>query len=430
MSLEQQISKGIMEAMKAKDTVRLSALRNAKKYIIEAKTAGPEIAELPDADVLKIISKLAKQGTDSAAIFSEQNRPDLASEELAQVAVFQEFLPRQLTPEELTAEVKALIAEVGATSMKEMGKVMGVASKRLAGRADGNVKTVAMPTAMVVGALLCRPISALEELSGQMITPTLIFLMLFVTFCRVKPSQMKPSMLHVWLLLVQTVACIGVFLLLRPLDLILAQGAMVCVLAPVAMAAVVIGGMLGANVATMATYSLLCNMAVALLAPVILTFTGTGACTFAQILARIAPLLVMPFAAAQFCRLVIPKAAKWVGDHSQISFYMWLASLLVIIGRTTAFIIDLRDASLATELWLAFAALAICLGQFKVGRMLGRRYGDAPAGGQSLGQKNTVLAVWMAQSFLDPISSIAPTAYIVWQNFVNSYQIWRKDRGK
>ena len=86
MSLEQQISKGIMEAMKAKDTVRLSALRNAKKYIIEAKTAGPEIAELPDADVLKIISKLAKQGTDSAAIFSEQNRPDLASEELAQAA--------------------------------------------------------------------------------------------------------------------------------------------------------------------------------------------------------------------------------------------------------------------------------------------------------------------------------------------------------
>ena len=83
-----------MEAMKAKDTVRLGALRNAKKYIIEAKTAGPEIAELPDADVLKIISKLAKQGADSAAIFTEQNRPDLAAEELAQVAVFQEYLPR------------------------------------------------------------------------------------------------------------------------------------------------------------------------------------------------------------------------------------------------------------------------------------------------------------------------------------------------
>ena len=137
MSLEQQVSKGIMEAMKAKDTVRLSALRNAKKYIIEAKTAGPEVTELPDADVLKIIAKLAKQGSDSAAIFTQQNREDLAREELAQVAVYQEFLPKQLTDEELMAEVKAIIAEVGATSMKEMGKVMGIASKKLAGKAEG-----------------------------------------------------------------------------------------------------------------------------------------------------------------------------------------------------------------------------------------------------------------------------------------------------
>ena len=126
-----------MEAMKAKDTVRLGALRNAKKSIIEAKTAGPEIAELPDADVLKIISKLAKQGADSAAIFTEQNRPDLAAEELAQVAVYQEFLPRQLTPEELEAEVRAVIAQVGATSVTQMGNVMGVVTKKLAGRADG-----------------------------------------------------------------------------------------------------------------------------------------------------------------------------------------------------------------------------------------------------------------------------------------------------
>ena len=137
MSLEQQVSKGIMEAMKAKDTVRLSALRNAKKYIIEAKTAGPEVTELPDADVLKIIAKLAKQGSDSAAIFTQQNREDLAREELAQVAVYQEFLPKQLTAEELMAEVKAIIAEVGDTSMKEMGKVMGIASKKLAGKAEG-----------------------------------------------------------------------------------------------------------------------------------------------------------------------------------------------------------------------------------------------------------------------------------------------------
>lgn len=291
-----------------------------------------------------------------------------------------------------------------------------------------NVKTVAMPSAMLVGAVLCCPVTALETWSGRMVTPVLIFLMLFVTFCRVRPSEMRLSMLHGWLLLFQTIACVGVYFLLLPLDRTVAQGAMICVLAPVAMAAVVIGGMLGANVATMATYSLLCNMAVALLAPAVLSFAGTGACSFAGMLARIVPLLVLPFAAAQCCRAVLPGVAGWVAAHSQISFYLWLVSLAVVIGRTTAFLIDLHDASAATELWLAAAALAICLVQFKTGRAIGRRYGDPAAGGQSLGQKNTVLAVWMAQSFLDPISSVAPTAYIVFQNFVNSYQIWRKDR--
>ena len=291
-----------------------------------------------------------------------------------------------------------------------------------------NVKIIAMPMAMVVGALFCRPITAVETLTGQMITPTLIFLMLFFTFSRVKPSQMKPSMLHFWLLLFQTVACVAVYFALLPLNGVVAQGAMICVLAPVAMAAVVIAGMLGADVATMATYSLLCNMVIALFAPVVLTFTGSGECTFAQMLARIAPLLIMPFAAAQFCRFVLPAAARWISDHSQISFYLWLLSLIVIIGRTTAFILDLRGADRGVEFALAGVALVLCLLQFKAGRMLGRRYGDATAGGQSLGQKNTVLAVWMAQSFLNPLSSIAPTAYIVWQNFVNSYQLWKKDK--
>jgi len=136
MTLEQTISKGIMEAMKAKDSVRLMTLRNIKKYILEAKTSRAGV-ELTDADVVKIISKLAKQGIDSADIYTRQNRPDLAEEELAQVHVMQEFLPRQLSDAELAEEVKNIIAEVGATSMKEMGKVMGIASKRLAGRADG-----------------------------------------------------------------------------------------------------------------------------------------------------------------------------------------------------------------------------------------------------------------------------------------------------
>ena len=137
MSLEKSISQGIMDAMKSRETVRLSALRNVKKYILEAKTATVGVDELPDEDVLKIITKLAKQGSESAIIFAEQNREELANEELAQVAVFQEYLPKQLSAIELHDVVKSVIEELGATSMKEMGKVMGIASKRLAGIADG-----------------------------------------------------------------------------------------------------------------------------------------------------------------------------------------------------------------------------------------------------------------------------------------------------
>lgn len=137
MSLFDQVSKDIVAAMKAKDKVRLEALRNIKKFFIEAKTAPGANDTLDDAVALKILAKLAKQGRDTAALYHEQNRPDLAEEEEAQAQVIEEYLPKALTPEELEAEVKAIIAQVGATSAKDMGKVMGVASKQLAGRADG-----------------------------------------------------------------------------------------------------------------------------------------------------------------------------------------------------------------------------------------------------------------------------------------------------
>lgn len=137
MSLFDQVSKDIVATMKAKDKVRLEALRNIKKFFIEAKTAPGANDTLDDAVALKILAKLAKQGRDTAALYHEQNRPDLAEEEEAQAKVIEEYLPKALTPEELEAEVKAIIAQVGATSAKDMGKVMGVASKQLAGRADG-----------------------------------------------------------------------------------------------------------------------------------------------------------------------------------------------------------------------------------------------------------------------------------------------------
>lgn len=137
MSLFDQVSKDIFAAMKAKDKVRLEALRNVKKVFLEAKTAPGSNGELDDATAMKILQKLAKQGKDSAAIFTQQNRPDLAEIEIAQASVIESYLPKPLSAEEIKAAVKEIIAQTGAQGIKDMGKVMGVASKQLLGKADG-----------------------------------------------------------------------------------------------------------------------------------------------------------------------------------------------------------------------------------------------------------------------------------------------------
>ena len=137
MDLFDQISKDIKEAMKAKDKVKLETLRNVKKFFLEAKTAPGANDTLTDDAALKIMQKLVKQGKDSAAVYEQQGRADLAEAELAQVKVIEAYLPKQLSAEELEARLKEIIVRTGATSGKDMGKVMGVASKELAGLAEG-----------------------------------------------------------------------------------------------------------------------------------------------------------------------------------------------------------------------------------------------------------------------------------------------------
>ena len=137
MNLFDQVSNDIKSAMLAKDKVRLEALRGIKKEFLEAKTAKGADGELTDDMAMKILAKMVKQRKESAQIYTEQNRPDLAEPELAEAAVIETYLPKQMDEEELTEALKAIIAQVGATTPQEMGKVMGVATKQLAGRADG-----------------------------------------------------------------------------------------------------------------------------------------------------------------------------------------------------------------------------------------------------------------------------------------------------
>lgn len=292
-----------------------------------------------------------------------------------------------------------------------------------------NYRPIVMILTMCFGVLLHRPLTLLDSAANHQLAPAFIFAMLYVTFCRVKVSELRFSMMHVWLLLFQVAASIAVYHLLLPVDGIIAQGAFICFLTPIAMGAVVIGGLLGANIASLATFTLFSNCVIALIAPYLLAEYGNGLCTFPQIMARVAPLLILPFLLAQISRALVRPFSDWVSNHSFISFYLWLVSLFVTLGRTTSYILNYDgEASTLEQISLAGVALLACVIQFALGRVIGHRYGDAVVGGQGLGQKNTVLAVWLAHSFLTPISSVAPTTYIIWQNIANSLQLYIHDR--
>ncbi len=286
-------------------------------------------------------------------------------------------------------------------------------------------RTVALPVAMVLGALFHDFFDMLGELP-----PYLIFGMLFINFSKVSPKELKVGKMHIILLVFQIVCGTGIYLLLRRFDIVVAEGMMICVFAPTAMASVVIAGMLGANVTTMAMLCLISNMGVAVAAPVLLAAIGTNPepdflQSMITILLRVGPVLVLPLAAAWLVEWLRPKWNAAIRKNQIVSFWLWAVSLTIVMGRTVNFIIAQPASSYATEIILAAGALVICLAQFAAGRWFGRRTGDRVAGGQSLGQKNTVLAIWMAQTYMDPLSSVAPATYVIWQNVVNSWQLWK-----
>ena len=283
-----------------------------------------------------------------------------------------------------------------------------------------------MPIAITVGAIFYKFFDTLSFL-----TPYLIFVMLFLTYCNLKLNQMRLSRLHLWLILIQVFGSFGVYLLLAPVNIILAQGAMICVLAPTGTAAPVITGMLKGNVASLTAYSLVSNMCVALAAPVIFSLVGSYQSlpfldSFLAISQRIIVLLFFPFGLAMLLQKFAPAVTTKIGSFSGLSFYLWSLALCVVTGRTVVFILKQNGSNHLIEVLVALVALLMCIVQFVAGRGIGKYYDDTVAGGQGLGQKNTILAIWMAQMYLNPIASIGPGAYVLWQNVINSYQVWLK----
>ena len=285
-----------------------------------------------------------------------------------------------------------------------------------------------LPIAMITGALTYQWVSHLSFL-----TPYLLFAMLLVTFCRISFKDIRFHPAHLWLLLIQLTFSIGLYYLLLPFHAIIAQGAMLCVIVPTATAAAVITGLLGGDVGFLTAYVLFCNVAVAIAAPVYFSLTGVhGEFSFLQsvwyICQKVLPILLFPLLVAIALRYLTPKVHQAILRIHQLAFYLWVVALIVVTGTTVKFMLEQRIANLKVGVGLLIISLILCCLQFLAGRRIGKHYGDAVSAGQGLGQKNTILAFWMAQTYLNPLTAIAPAGYIIWQNIINSYQLYRKKK--
>ncbi|MCM1348220.1 MAG: transporter [Firmicutes bacterium] len=284
-----------------------------------------------------------------------------------------------------------------------------------------------LPIAMLTGILFHGYIHHIAFL-----TPYLIFLMLLITFCRIDPRHIAVDGMSVRLLAVQLLMSLALYFALVWIDPVLAQGAFICVFCPTATAAPVVTGMLGGSVPRLVTYSLVSNITVALTAPLAFTMMNAAEMDFlgtaAAIGAKVAPLILLPLVVAMVMKKALPRLHGALSSHQGVSFYVWAVSLVIVVGNSVSFIMAEPSEALWQTLWLAAIAGAACALQFGIGRVIGSRAGDKIAGAQGLGQKNTVLAIWMAMTYLNPLSSVAPAAYVAWQNTVNSLQLYLKQK--
>ncbi len=256
--------------------------------------------------------------------------------------------------------------------------------------------------------------------------------MLLLTFCKISPKELKFEPLHFWLFLIQVLGALAVYSLLAPFSKIVAEGAMVCVICPTATAAAVITARLGGNVASLTTYTLLGNIGAAVAVPLLFPLIESHPelsfwSAFTVILGKIFPLLICPFLLAWLLSYIAPRIHKLLAEKSAVAFYLWSVSLAIVTAQTFSSLLEGNSGEgMAWE--QALSALCVCGIQFLVGKSLGSLYGNRIAGGQALGQKNTILAIWMAHTYLNPLSAIGPGAYVLWQNAVNSWQLWKKRR--
>lgn len=266
--------------------------------------------------------------------------------------------------------------------------------------------------------------------------PVVLFALLYVTFCKIDISEMRPRLWHFLLQVIRT-AMSGLLVMAICLSedattKLILEGVFICVICPTAAAAAVVTEKLGGSIGSLTTYTIIANVVTMIIIPLFFPLVEKGTdITFLSavgvIFSHVTVVLVVPLLLALLTRRFLPFIATAVKRCKNLGFYLWCFNLMIVTGLTIRNITHAEVSGMTLAL-LLMLPLVVTLAQFTIGKLVGRPFGASISAGQALGQKNTVVGIWLTITFLNPLAAVAPGAYVIWQNMVNAWQMWYKEK--
>ena len=304
----------------------------------------------------------------------------------------------------------------------------------------------ALPCSLVLGAvvyLIFANVPFLEPFGEAVgphlisLMPVVLFCLLYVTFCKIEIKEMKPKTWHFVLQLIRTslaaLMVLAIYLFGSNYDTkLVLEGAFICFICPTAAAVAVVTEKLGGSIGSLTTYTVIANVFTMIIIPTLFPMVEKGAdVSFLymsmMVFRNVTTVLVVPLLLALLSRKFLPKFVDKVKSVKDLGFYMWCFNLTILMGETLRNILNASVSGWILAL-LLIVPLLVCLIQFTIGKAVGHHYGASISAGQALGQKNTIVGIWLTLTFLNPLAAVAPGAYVVWQNLVNGWQLWYKEK--
>ena len=304
----------------------------------------------------------------------------------------------------------------------------------------------ALPCSLVLGALgylIFANVPFLQPLGDAVgprlveLMPVVLFALLYVTFCKIEIKEMKPKAWHFVLQLIRTslalLMVIAICLFGKNYEAkVILEGAFICFICPTAAAVAVVTEKLGGSIGSLTTYTMIANIFTMIIIPSLFPMVEKGAdVSFLymsmMVFRNVTTVLVVPLLLALLSRKFLPRFVDKVKSVKDLGFYMWCFNLTILMGETLCNFLHATVSGWILAL-LLIVPLVVCLVQFAIGKAVGRHWDASISAGQALGQKNTIVGIWLTLTFLNPLAAVAPGAYVVWQNLVNGWQLWYKEK--